>query len=118
MLLDLDLFGQNMVSDFFAVAAQVGSPSEHAFVADHSEREVVHGDSVVLPAHHLRSHVAGSARGILGVVRVPHSRDSEVCGPEVAVGIEDEVLRFDVAVECAVGVEVLERQDNTGDEKS
>lgn len=78
-----------MVSYFFAVFADVRALrgrlvvllaylAEHALVADHAHCEVVHGNSVVLSAHDLGSHVARSAARVFAIVRVPHPGNAEV----------------------------------------
>ena len=62
--LDLDLLGEDHVSDFFATAADVGSAAQHEFVANDSNSKVVNSVAVILPAHNFRRHVARGSRGI------------------------------------------------------
>jgi len=58
---DLDLLGENVIPDLFAVFPDVRALAEHALVGNNAHREVVNSDAVVLTAHHLGSHVARSA---------------------------------------------------------
>lgn len=54
---DLHLLGHDHVSDLLPCFANVGSLPQHALEHDNAERVVVGRDSVILSAHHLRSHV-------------------------------------------------------------
>ena len=88
MFLDLDLFREDMVSDFFSISPEIGSlriiraySSEHALVANNSQREVVNSHSVILSTHHLGSHVSRCSRSVLSVVRIPHSCNAKISGP-------------------------------------
>lgn len=88
-LLYLYLLGQNVVSDFLPRFAHIRSSAVHALVGHDSHGEVIHHHIVVLPAHHLGSHVAWSSRSVLGILRSPDSCDSEVGDSEVALVIND-----------------------------
>ena len=63
--------------------------AHHKLVANDSQSEVIDGISMVLPAHHLWSHVAGSAAGILRVFSFENSGNAEIGDPNVALRIED-----------------------------
>jgi hypothetical protein len=52
VLTDLNLLGEDMVTDFLSVFAQVGSLAEHAFVANDSHCEVVNCHSMILATHY------------------------------------------------------------------
>ena len=67
---------------------------------------------MVLTAHDFRGHVSRSARGILRVLRVENSGDTEIGEPQVAHVVEDQVFWFDVPVEDLVLVQILERHDH------
>lgn len=69
-------------------------------------------------ADDLRGHVAGCPTGVLSVIGLGFSRDTEVCDSDVAALVEDEVFGFEVAVYDPAGVHILEAEDDTGDEKS
>ncbi len=72
---------------------------------------------MVLSAHDLWSHISRSAGGVLGIVWIPHTGDTEVGSAEIALLIEYEVLRFDVSMECAVSMEILKSQNDASDEE-
>ena len=91
--------------------------SEDRLEDDDAQGEVIDGDSVVLAAHDLWRHVAGGATGVFLVFGVPDAGDAEVGDEEVALAVEDEVLGFDVAVDDAVVVDVLEALDDAGGEE-
>lgn len=65
---------------------------------------------MVLPAHDLGSHITRRARSLLRVVWTPLPRDSKVCNPQIAVLLEDEVLRLDVSVYYVIAMDELKSQ--------
>jgi len=72
------LLGKNVVADLLAVLAHIRPLAKHAFVGNHAHCEVVNSDAVVLTTHNFWRHVAGRARSILGIFRVPDARNSKV----------------------------------------
>lgn len=58
--LNLNLLGQDVISDLVLVGAVVRSASEHHFKYNHSQSKEVSCRPVGHPAHSLRGHVAGS----------------------------------------------------------
>ncbi len=127
--LDLDLLGEDVVSDLLARLAHVGPPTEHALEGDHADREVVHSHPVVLTAHNFGCHVARRPRGVLGVVGSPLAGDPKVRNADVPCGgvkeililtifFEDEVLWLNIAVDDILVVDVLEARNHTGDEEA
>ena len=106
-----------MVTDLFAISAVVGTLPEHALVGNDSHGEVVDRDSVILTTHHFRCHVTRSTRGILRVLRVPKSGNSQISNAEIALLVEDQVLRLDVSMKNGVLVEVLEAEEHAGNEE-
>ena len=85
LVLDGSLLCQYLVSDLLPTLAQVGSSAHHKLVSQHSHSKVIGHVAVVLVAHHLGSHIAGSATGIMSVVLLPLSRYSQVGNSEVPV---------------------------------
>lgn len=69
-------------------------------------------------ADDLGGHVSGCPAGVLGVVGLDFSRDTEVCDSDIAALVEDKVFGFEVAVYDPAGVHILEAEDDTGDEES
>lgn len=70
-----------------------------------------------LLAHDLGRHVAWSAGRVLGVVRVPHSSDTQVSDLKVAIRVENQVFRFDVSMQDTLLVQVLQSEEHAGDEE-
>ena len=112
--LDLYLFAQDVIADLLSTLADVGSPSEHALVSHHSHSEVIYQASVILPAHHLRSHVSGRSTGVLSVFLAPDPRDAEVSDAYVAVGLNPQIFGLDVSVDNIARVNVLETRYEAG----
>ena len=79
MALNLHLLAQYIVSDLLPGLPDIRTPAEHTFIAHYTNGKVVNGYPVVLPAHNLRSHVAGRTTRILCILRGPHSCNSKVC---------------------------------------
>lgn len=91
--------------------------SHHALVGNDSQREIVNRDAVVLATHDLRSHVARSAAGLLGVVWIPNAGYPEISHAQVSLIVEDQVLRLDVPVEDALAVDVLKSHHYASNEE-
>lgn len=108
LLLDLHLLCKDVVSDLFARFSYVGTFSIHAFVGHNSHGKIVHGVRMILPAHHLRRHVARRSGRVLSVLFSPVSGDSEICDSEVALVVDDQVLGLDVSVYDLLIVTVFE----------
>ena len=91
--------------------------SHHALVADDSKGEVVYREGVVLATHHFRGHVTRCTACILVVLCLVHSSDAKVCDSKIPVLVEHEVFWFDIAVNYAFRVNVLETLKQTSDEE-
>jgi len=63
--MNLDLLGQDVITDLFTVLTMVWALAKHAFVSNDTHREVINCDTMVLTAHYLWCHVSGRARRIL-----------------------------------------------------
>jgi hypothetical protein len=98
-LLDLDLLGQNMVSNLLSRFTNVRSASEHALISHNSHSEVVDTGCVIDPTHNLGSHVAWRSRRILSVFRPPDSCNTEVSDSEVSILVDDQVFWLDVSMD-------------------
>ncbi len=64
------------------------------------------------------THVARSAAGVLRVARVPDAGDAEVGHVQVAFAVEDQVLGFDVAVQDAAVVDMIQGHHDAGHQKA
>jgi hypothetical protein len=118
LLLNLYLLRQNVVSDFFPRFPDIGPLSVHAFVGHYSYSEIVHSVRVVLSAHHFGSHVAWGSRGVLSILLSPVPGDSEISDSQVALIIDDQVLRLDVSVDNLFIVAVLETSHQACNEET
>lgn len=85
----LYLLSQNIISNFPAVPAVVGSPAHHHLIGDNSHGVVVHRVAVVLPAHHLGSHVARRARSIGTVARLEVPSHTQIGDSQIALIVHD-----------------------------
>lgn len=57
----LDLFRQDVISNFLPRLAQVGSATEHALVSYNAYCKIIDRASVILSTHYFWCHVAWSA---------------------------------------------------------
>lgn len=70
--------------------------SKHELVADHPQRKVIHGNSVVHLAHHFRGHVPWGSAGVLRILRFPDSSNPQVRQADVPVFVQHKVLGFNI----------------------
>ncbi len=115
---DLNLTGQDVLSDLAPVATGVRSAAKHALESNNAHGEVVNSHSVRLTAHNLRRHVAWRTGRVLLVFRVPNTRDAQVCNLEVAIRIEHQIFRFNVSVQDALLVKVFKGHEHACDEEA
>ena len=73
-----------MVSNLFPRLSNVRSSSEHAFVCHYSDSKVIDLDSVILPAHDFRGHIARCARSVLGIFFTPDSCNTEISDSNIS----------------------------------
>ena len=71
-----------------------------------------------LLAHYLRSHVPWGSRGILGVIWVPYSSNTQVSDLQITIFVENQVFRFYVSMKNTFLMQIFERQQHTSNEKS
>jgi len=108
---------EDCIPNVFACLSDIGPSSNHELISDDSKCEVVNCYVVILPAHDLGCHIARSTRGVVGVVRSPHSRDAKVCYADVAIVIEKQVLRLDIPMYDSTIMHVLKSNNDTSDEE-
>lgn len=87
-LLQYHLFFKYLITYFFPILADVGPPAKHKLIKYDAQREIIDSYSVILAAHHFRSHVSRRTRCVLGVVRSPYSRYSHICDVQVTLLIQ------------------------------
>lgn len=66
---------------------------------------------MILPEEHFWSHIAGSAACLVAILGLPVSSNPQVGDPGVPSFVEDDVLGFDVAVDDAALVKMVEALD-------
>jgi len=77
--LDLNLLGQNLVSDLLSASAIVRPFYKHKFVCNYPNSKVVSLKWVILPTQHLRSHVPRCSASVTRVILSPFSSHSKIC---------------------------------------
>ena len=77
---------------------------------------------MVLSAHHFGSHISWRSACVVRVFWSPDSSDAEVSDSQVAylrsirrttIGVEHEILGFDIAVDNSVRMDILQTKHNT-----
>lgn len=115
--LDIDLSGQNLLSDLSTTLPYIGAAPIHTFVSYHTNSEIVGSDTMILSAHDFRGHVAGCAWGLTRIVRRPIPRDTEVSQPQIPVLLKHQVLRLYISVYNSSTVYDFECLNKTGDKE-
>lgn len=82
---------------------------------------------MVRPAHNFRSHIARRSRSITAVLWFPYASNSEICQSKVTCStllttyrtffLENQVLGFDIPVDDAIHVQVLQCHEHASHEK-
>ena len=106
-----------MITNIFPSLSGVGAPAQHELVSDDAQGEVVDLYPVILSAHHLWGHVAGRSRGIMCIIRCPNSGNTHVGDPNIAIALQEQILRLDVPVDNPVIVHVFEANQDASDKK-
>ena len=77
-LLNYCLTGQYLLLDLWPGSSRIRSSPYHKFVRNHAQSIVVDCERMILPHHHLRSHVAWCSRSISWILWLHFLRNSEV----------------------------------------
>ena len=117
ILMDLDLFRKDMVTNLLPVLAMVWPLAEHTLIGNDSHREVVDCYTVVLAAHDLRSHITRRARSVLRVLRIPQTCNTQISDPQVAILVEDQVLWLDITMQDGILVKIFEAEEHACDKE-
>ena len=72
--------------------------ADQQLIGDDSQRIEIRTKRMILPEQNLRRHVSRRATGLKVVLRLPIPGNPQIRNPSIAVGIQDNVLRFDIAV--------------------
>ena len=84
---------------FLARAALVRPLLQHELVANDADCVEVGFEAVLLPKDDLGRHIARCARTVMLILAFSLLCYAEICQSEVALVIEDEVLRLDIAMD-------------------
>lgn len=107
-----------MVANLLPTTACIRSFAHHQLVGDYSHGIVVHNERMILSAHYFRSHITGRSAGIRRVLLPKFLGDSEISDAYIAFGIKHEVFRFDIPMNDALVVQVLEPGEHAGNEEA
>ena len=116
--LNLNLFWQNVVSDFLPWFAFVRPLTKHALKCHYSDCEVINGSCMVLAAHDLWSHIAWRSRCILCILRSPNSCNTKISNSQISIVINDKILWFDISMYDILFMTVFEASHQASYEKS
>ena len=95
---DLDLFRQNMISNFFSRFSLIWTFTVHALICHNSYGEIIYRSGVVLSTHHFWCHISWSSWCILSIFWSPNSSNSEICYPYITLHIYDQVFRLNISM--------------------
>lgn len=95
---DVGLFLPNSISNCFSIFTTIRSLAHHTFVPNDSHSKVINSMAVILFEHYFGSHVSWCTTILLTVFRLPILGDAEISKTQVATGIKDKVLRFDISM--------------------
>mmetsp|Transcript_58483 Transcript_58483/g.163922 ORF Transcript_58483/g.163922 Transcript_58483/m.163922 type:complete len:330 (+) Transcript_58483:68-1057(+) len=98
------------LEELLAIAGVEGRQAREHLVGEGADRVPIDGSSVPLPVHDLGRQVLGrAAHGLRrDVVLDPFLAQPEICDLDVAIGVEEQVLRLQIAVDDAQAVQVCD----------
>lgn len=105
--LDLNLFGQNMIPDFFSWFTLVWSFSKHTLKRHHTNCKVIYSGCMILSAHYFRCHVPGSTGCILCILRSPHPCNTKIGDSQIAIVINNKIFWLYVSMDDILLVAVF-----------
>ena len=83
ILLDLNLAGEDLISDILASSSFIGSFTHHTFVRNDTNSEVVSGQAMILSAHDFRCHVTWRTTSLSGIVWRQNACYTKVGQPQI-----------------------------------
>ena len=101
---DLDLLGQDVISDLFSVLTMVGTLAKHALICNNTHGKVVDSNSMILSAHDFWGHIARCPGCILRVLWVPKTSNTKISYSQIAPLVKDEILWLDVSMKNCIFV--------------
>ena len=118
MLPDLYLLSKYLIPDILPTLAIIGPPSKHELIPNDTHCKIIYSTAMVLSAHDFRSHVAGRATSVLGVLRRPYPRNSHVRDSHIPRGFHHTILRLNVAMDNTIIVHVFQSDDDARDHET
>ncbi len=88
LLLYLNLFRKNVISDFFSIFALVRPFSVHALICNYSHCEIINCHAMILSTHYFWRHISGCTWSIFSVFWVPNSSNTKISDSKVPIFIK------------------------------
>ena len=114
---NLNLFRQNMISNFFSRFSLIRSFSIHTFICHDTYCKIIHRRRMILSAHNFWCHISWSSRSILSIFWSPYSCNSEICYPDVTIHVDHQVFWFDISMNNFFLMAVFQSSNQTGHEE-
>lgn len=90
----------------------------HKLISHHSQSKIINRIRVVHFTYNLRSHVSGCSTGVLRVVWLNFTWNSQISYSDVASIINNKVLRLQVPMNYLLTVQILKTNNHTTQDKS
>ena len=91
--------------------------SLHALESNYSQCEEIDWKGMILGSDHFRCHISRSATCVFMVVGAGNPSDSQVGYSQIAFGVDDKILWFDVPMDDAILVEVVQTQKDAANKE-
>lgn len=104
-----------MLTDFFAVFAQVRAFTDQQLEGNNPNRIVVSPEGVIFTHEHFRGHVPRCATGLMRVLGSPVPRDPEISHPAVPFFVKNDILRLQIPMNDIFRMQIVQSFHNTPD---
>lgn len=111
---NLNLFRQNMISNFFSWFSLIRSFSIHAFICHNSYSEIINCGGMVLSTHYFRCHISWSSGCILCIFWSPYSCYTKIRYSDVTLHINYQIFRFNISMNNLLLMTVFKTSYETG----
>ena len=109
----LNLFRQNMISNFFSGFSLIWTFTVHALICHNSYGEIIHRGCMILSTHHFWCHISWCSGSILSIFWSPYSCNSEICYPDITLHINDQVFRFNISMNDLLLMAIFQSSNQT-----
>ena len=110
LCLNLHLLTQYLISNFSSIPSVIRPPAQHQLVGNNTNSIVINRKRMILPAHHLWSHITWSSTCIATVIGLHDTSNPQISHPQIPTFIKNQVLRLDIAMDNIVEMQVLQTQ--------